>query len=69
MMGKQSNLQAKLFYYDVTLERRIPAKHILRQINEILDLNFAYELVKDSYGSNGNVSVPPPVVLKIMPIV
>jgi len=66
MMGKQSNLQAKLFYYDVTLERRIPAKHILRQINETLDLNFAYDLVKDSYGSNGNVSVPPPVVLKMM---
>jgi len=66
MMGKQSDVQAKLFYYEVSLERRIPANHILRQIHEMLDLNFAYDLVRDCYGHNGNISVPPPVVLKMM---
>ncbi|UCE48159.1 MAG: IS1182 family transposase, partial [Phycisphaerales bacterium] len=40
--------------------------HILRQINETLDLDFVYDQVKDCYGRNGNVSVPPPVVLKMM---
>jgi transposase len=28
--------------------------------------DFIYEEVKDTYGSNGNVSIPPPVILKMM---
>ena len=34
MMGRQPANQGKLFYYDISLERRIPAKHLLRQIKE-----------------------------------
>lgn len=33
MMGKQCDRQGKLFYYDVSLERRIPPNHLLRQIH------------------------------------
>lgn len=38
----------------------------LRRINEIIDFEFIYKEVKDKYGSKGNVSVPPPVILKLM---
>ena len=31
-----------------------------------MTLEFIYKEVKDKYGSNGNVSVPPPVILKLM---
>ena len=58
MMGKQAPQEAKLFYYDICLERRIPQKHLLRKIKDILDFDFVYPLVKDCYGKNGNVSVP-----------
>jgi transposase len=66
MMGKQSNNQEKLFHYNVCLEQRIPQKHQLRQIREMIDFDFVYHEVKDCYGDNGNVSVPPPVILKMM---
>jgi transposase len=66
MMGKQPPQEAKLFYYDICLERRIPKNHLLRKIRNILDFDFVYPLVKDCYGKNGNVSVPPPVIMKMM---
>ncbi|MFC1763221.1 transposase [Planctomycetota bacterium] len=66
MMGKQVSNQAKLFYYDISLEQRIPANHLLRQINEVIDFSFVYDEVQDCYGVNGNVSVPPPVIIKLM---
>ena len=66
MMGKQRSNQAKLFYYDISLEQRIPANHLLRQINEVIDFNFVYDEVQDCYGVKGNVSVPPPVIVKLM---
>ena len=66
MMGHQSHFQPKLFYYNIGLENRIPQDHILRKIREKIDFDFIYAEVKDSYGENGNVSVPPPVILKMM---
>ena len=54
MMGIQPANQGKLFYYDISLERRIPAKHLLRQIKEAVDFAFVYEEVQDCYGVNGN---------------
>jgi len=66
MMGYQSNFQPKLFYFNVNLDRRVPQNHILRKINEKIDFNFIYKEVRDAYGINGNVSVPPPVILKMM---
>ena len=66
MMGKQELPQAKLFYTTVNLESRVRANHPLRQIDQILDLSFVSEEVKEMYGYNGNVSVPPALVIKLM---
>jgi transposase len=66
MMGRETGKQPKLFYYDVSLEERIPESHILRRINSKLDFDFIYNEVNLCYGNNGNVSVPPPVILKMM---
>ena len=66
MMGRQSNLQQKLFYTKFKLEERIPNKHILRQIAGLVDFDFIYREVKDKYGINGNISIPPPVILKLV---
>ena len=46
MMGYQSKLQPKLFYYNVNLERRVPQNHILRKINEKIDFTFIYKEVR-----------------------
>ncbi len=66
MMGEQTGLQPKIFYPHLNLEQRIPRTHLLRRIHEQIDFDFVYAEVRDTYGSNGNVSIPPPVILKMM---
>ena len=66
MLGYQPPPQDKLFYTGVSLDARIRKNHPLRQINKLIDFEFIYEEVKDKYGRNGNVSVPPPVILKLL---
>jgi transposase len=69
MMGYQPGFQTKLFYHHVSLEKRVPHTHILRTINKKIDFDFIYQEVQDTYGDKGNVSVPPPVILKLMLLV
>jgi transposase len=66
MMSRQPPYQHKFFVSGFNLDKRIRKDHILRKIAEKIDFDFIYEEVKDSYGINGNVSVPPPVILKMM---
>lgn len=66
MMGHQSDAQKKLFCYHANLEDRIPCDHVLRKIREHIDFDFVYDEVNDCYGTRGNVSVPPPVILKML---
>ena len=66
MMGYQLDYQHKLFLTNFNLEKRIRKDHILRKITEKIDFDFIYKEVADTYGVNGNVSVPPPVILKMM---
>ena len=66
MMGYQPDIQPKLFYHSINLDERIPANSILRKIRGHIDFDFIYREVKDCYGGKGNVSVPPPVILKMM---
>jgi len=66
MMGRQSDYQHKLFVTGFNLDKRIRKDHILRKIEEKIDFDFIYDEVEETYGTNGNVSVPPPVILKLM---
>ncbi len=66
MMSRQTRLQPKLFYTGFSLEQRVRASHPLRKINQYIDFDFVYDEVDTLYGTNGNPSVPPPVILKLM---
>ena len=66
MMGHQPGFQPKLFHYHINLEEKIPPDHVLRKIRNCIDFDFVSDEVKDTYGDKGNVSVPPPVILKMM---
>jgi transposase/uncharacterized protein (UPF0179 family) len=66
MMGHQPKVQKKLFYTKFNLDQRVPQNHLLRQIAGHIDFDFVYKQVRDTYGVKGNVSVPPPVILKLM---
>ncbi len=66
MMGRESPPQASLFYTGINLDKRVRSGHVLRRVARLVDFDFVYTEVKGSYGYNGNVSVPPPMILKLM---
>jgi transposase len=67
MMGQQAKgQQLKMFYPGLSLERRVRPDHPLRRVKKLVDFDFIYQEVAPCYGVNGNVSVPPPVILKLM---
>ena len=65
MMGTQDS-QPSLFSYHINLEQRVRADNPLRQIKEAVDFSFVRAEVADRYGYNGNESVDPEVILKMM---
>ena len=66
MMGRKKTPQPKLFYEKISSDKRIRKDHILRNIDQMINFDFIYTEVEHLYGTNGNVSVPPPVILKMM---
>lgn len=66
MMGRQEDFQGQLFYHNICLDERIRVNHPLRRINKLIDFDFIYKEVANKYGGRGNVSVAPPVILKLM---
>lgn len=65
MMGQHDG-QAELFSYQVNLERRVRADHPLRAIRAAIDFTFVRQEVAHCYGRNGNESVDPVVIMKLM---
>ena len=65
MMGIKQR-QQHLFNYQVNLDKRVRSYHPLRRINEIIDFTFVRYRVEKYYGCNGNVSVDPAVIMKMM---
>jgi transposase len=65
MMGEQKS-EPQLFNYAVNLEKRVRSNHPLRQVKAAIDFGFVREEVAHCYGKNGNESVAPEVILKMM---
>jgi len=66
MMGKPQNTEPKLFYHSIRLESRIGQGHPLRKIKQLINFGFIRSRVEHLYGKNGNISVDPAVILKLM---
>ena len=64
-MGTQKQ-QPQLFSYRIDLNQRVRADHPLRRIKEAVDFDFVRTAVGSLYGANGNESVDPSVILKMM---
>ncbi len=65
MMGERDP-QKQLWSYQVNLDKRVRSDHPLRRINETLELDFVRREVAQFYGTNGNVSEDPVVIMKMM---
>ncbi|MEF2966485.1 IS1182 family transposase [Paenibacillus sp. M1] len=50
----------------VSLEELVPGEHLVRQIENAIDFNFIYDLVRDTYSEDtGRPSIDPVVLIKI----
>src|SRR5438045_654789 len=65
MMGQRKS-EPQLFNYAVKLEKRVRANHPLRRVKAAINVSFVREEVAHCYGKNGNESVAPEVILKMM---
>ena len=65
MMGVHRG-QKELFSYHVNLDERVRAHHPLRAIAAQIDFEFIRAEVAPRYGANGNVSIDPVILLKLM---
>lgn len=65
MMGQQKS-ERELFSYAVNLEKRVRSDHPLRRVAAAIDFQFVREEVAGCYGRNGQVSVDPAVIMKMM---
>ena len=65
MMGQHKE-QKDLFAYAVDLDRRIRPDNPLRGLKQEVDWSWIPDRVKSFYGDNGNVSVDPVIIVKLM---
>src|SRR5207247_8701935 len=65
MMGHREP-QKDRFSYHIDLDKRVRPDHPLRKIAEKIDFAFVRDEVKPFYGSNGNESVDPEIILKMI---
>jgi transposase len=64
MMGRQEEL-ARLFYR-FNLERHVPADHLLRQIDAVLDLSAIRHTLAPYYAAGGRPSIDPELMIRML---
>lgn len=65
MMGHQTNSQDKLFY-SFNLEAYVPQQHLLRGINQFLDLSDLRQHLSQLYSHTGRPSIDPELMIRML---
>ena len=65
MMGPQQTDQAALFY-EFSLERHVPACHLLRSIDRFVDLSGVRSELAPFYSSTGRPSIDPELLVRML---
>ena len=65
MLGEAVGLQDRLFY-EFCLDDRVPADHLLRKIDAVLDLSWLREELKPHYSDIGRPSVCPELMIRML---
>jgi transposase len=65
MMGKRAVAQEALFY-SFSLERHVPADHLLRSIDRFVDLSGIREELKPFYSETGRPSIDPELMIRML---
>ena len=65
MMGPRQIDQAALFY-EFSLERHVPAAHLLRSIDRFVDLSDVRSYLAPFYSSTGRPSIDPELLVRML---
>ncbi|SQH11013.1 transposase [Streptococcus pyogenes] len=67
MLHKEKTDYNRNQYGFYTLDQLVPDEHFLRQVEAVIDFDFIYDLVEDTYSSdNGRPSLDPVMLVKIL---
>ena len=64
MMGRQ--VAAAQLFYEFSLERHVPAGHLLRRIDQVLDLSWLRAELAPFYSSTGRPSIDPELMIRML---
>jgi transposase len=65
MMGERTVMQEALFY-EFSLERHVPADHLLRSIDRFVDLSGIRAHLRPFYSEIGRPSIDPELMIRIL---
>jgi len=65
MMGERTVVQEALFY-EFSLERHLPADHLLRSIDRFVDLSGIRAYLRPFYSAIGQPSVDPELMIRML---
>ena len=65
MMGRQNNDQGPLFY-EFCLDEAVPADHLVRKIDAVLDLSWVYAELAPHYPTLGRPSIDPVLMIRML---
>jgi transposase len=65
MMGRRATGQGQLFY-EFALGDVVPANHLVRKIDAVLDLSWVHEELAPFYSSTGRPSIDPELMLRML---
>jgi transposase len=64
MMGRQVG-EAQLFYI-LSVDRHVPADHLLRRVDAVLDLSFIRTSLAQHYSCTGRPSIDPELMIRML---
>ena len=65
MMGERTVMQEPLFY-GFSLERHVPADHLLRSVDRFVDLSGLREQLRPFYSETGRPSIDPELIIRML---
>ena len=64
MMGRQ--VEAARLFYEFSLERHVPAEHLLRAIDRVVDLSSLRAHLRPFYSEIGRPSIDPELMIRML---
>ena len=65
MMGRRERDQGQ-FFYTFKLDKVVPADHLVRQIDGVLDLGWVHEELAPYYSHTGRPSIDPVLMIRML---